>query len=895
MSCRTLSGFEDILVESSLYGTAVVCQVMKGKAFNRSVRVHKLLNEAMHRLRWEACCDWIKDTAQPFSQEQWESINTSVDKCLQVFSNTNKEEDTQKVQTAVKEVMIQAEPLMQMMGNFTELGKNSSYTFTFWNNYLSDMSQLLLDYIAAKRDDNRDMELETFSQMLPYDFMCGHLNYAKWGTVNVAEGYLLQEKKPEVYQALSNGNWSVHHSQRPFSGVWHDMAIEQSLNKDCGKHRHLYSKETALNKYYLTSHLKAEVKAATKLMSGIRGTKSTHKEECLSRMNKDESAIQEIVNTVKERMINPFAVEPGFSSENKQPLLNIATSSVLPDDRAKHLCNVRSEGVKEMDKFIQSRLSSQETEFFSPMKRPTLHTFASLNKRVNSQRKQSVQQLNVDRQIFSRLTVIAQSRDIDIKGIMEYELAPVPLSLFNLDGSMRKTAKNMTLTWMEKDYAVNTPPQSEEPTLFVVDFMMVLRMILSDTSCCKTFGELSDTILSVVLGHGYRYTAVVGDAYCLEESIKAAERSRRGSVQMQEIYNPSRHTPLPKQKSKMLSNPKNKSNLVDFIMTDWIGQCQDALSNDKQVYLSGGFKYPRRAVVVHQGSVRPVAELESDHEEADSRMFLHINHAVEVLDIKRFVLWSIDSDVAAMCPRFCKELAIEELHFKTGVGHRKRYIPMHTVAEEIGVDMSQILPTVHALSGCDSTSAFSGVGKRKWISCVADHPHLINGMKQLGQHASNISEEAVESSIALTSLVYNRKKMANLNQLRYELFCSKKANSEKLPPTMDAFMQHLKRVNYQSFIWLHAHQKDLNLPNPADCGWKLNESGQLVPDPMTKAAAPDTLLVFVECACKGNCETRRCRCRREDMVCSDLCGCDVEICENRLVEQFSESDEDSDN
>ena len=50
-------------------------------------------------------------------------------------------------------------------------GCNLSYTFKFWDTYVNDLSQLLLDYIAAKRDGIRDLELETFTEMLPYDFV----------------------------------------------------------------------------------------------------------------------------------------------------------------------------------------------------------------------------------------------------------------------------------------------------------------------------------------------------------------------------------------------------------------------------------------------------------------------------------------------------------------------------------------------------------------------------------------------------------------------------------------------------------------------------------------------------------------------------------------------------
>ena len=95
---------------------------------------------------------------------------------------------------------------------------------------------------------------------------------------------------------------------------------------------------------------------------------------------------------------------------------------------------------------------------------------------------------------------------------------------------------------------------------------------------------------------------------------------------MQEIRNPMRHTPLPKQRQKMLSNPTNKANIADFLMNDWTKQCQQSLGVDSKVFLAGGFSDPKKAMEVMKGECVTIENLESDHEEADSRMFLHVSH-----------------------------------------------------------------------------------------------------------------------------------------------------------------------------------------------------------------------------------------------------------------------------
>lgn len=73
----------------------------------------------------------------------------------------------------------------------------------------------------------------------------------------------------------------------------------------------------------------------------------------------------------------------------------------------------------------------------------------------------------------------------------------------------------------------------------------------------------------------------MGDNYQNSETIKSAERARRGAVQMQKISNPKRETPIPRQKEKYLSNSVNKLNLADFVFNDLAEICKDQLPNEK--------------------------------------------------------------------------------------------------------------------------------------------------------------------------------------------------------------------------------------------------------------------------------------------------------------------------
>ena len=47
------AGLGDLVVESGLCGSSAVNAVMEGRQYNRAVRVHKLVCEALQRARWK--------------------------------------------------------------------------------------------------------------------------------------------------------------------------------------------------------------------------------------------------------------------------------------------------------------------------------------------------------------------------------------------------------------------------------------------------------------------------------------------------------------------------------------------------------------------------------------------------------------------------------------------------------------------------------------------------------------------------------------------------------------------------------------------------------------------------------------------------------------------------
>ena len=165
--------------------------------------------------------------------------------------------------------------------------------------------------------------------------------------------------------------------------------------------------------------------------------------------------------------------------------------------------------------------------------------------------------------------------------------------------------KSELLKEIESDLAVEEVDIVPGSSAVIIYFIVLVRMVCIDTSKCKTFGELSETLLSIIFG---MYTVasridVVCDRYDVSDSIKAAERARRGTVDMQQIAIHNENTPLPKQRIKMLSNSRNKANIVDFLYRHWIDKGREKLTASQKLILAGGFKDGREAMILTKQSL----------------------------------------------------------------------------------------------------------------------------------------------------------------------------------------------------------------------------------------------------------------------------------------------------
>uniref|UniRef100_A0A1X7TUM9 Uncharacterized protein n=1 Tax=Amphimedon queenslandica TaxID=400682 RepID=A0A1X7TUM9_AMPQE len=103
-----------------------------------------------------------------------------------------------------------------------------------------------------------------------------------------------------------------------------------------------------------------------------------------------------------------------------------------------------------------------------------------------------------------------------------------------------------------------------------------------------------------------------------------------------------------------------------------------------------------------------------NHEEADTRLFIHVLNGVANGAINCLIR-TVDTDVVIFLGMFHALLAINpacNVWVAFGIGKNFQYIHINTVYEKLCEDKARALPFFHSFTGCDTTSSFYGRGKK---------------------------------------------------------------------------------------------------------------------------------------------------------------------------------------
>jgi len=209
---------------------------------------------------------------------------------------------------------------------------------------------------------------------------------------------------------------------------------------------------------------------------------------------------------------------------------------------------------------------------------------------------------------------------------------------------------------------------------------------------------------------------------------------------------------------------------------------------------------------------------------------------------------------------------------------RSKIIDIAAAQSTLGKSLCSCLPFVHAMSGCDTISAFFGIGKVKAMKVIEKSKELqvkttIFGHQDVSkENMTDVGEQFI------LSLYGARDSVQSLNELRYlNMMSTRYVPFERLPPTTRSAYFHCLRVHLQTSTWLSLR----TVMDKEDSGFVV-KNGELQPIITDMKPAPPELLQVIRCSCcKGEQLCLSCSCSKKRLPCSIHCKCGGE-CENGL-------------
>ena len=276
------AGFRDIAIESNLVAEGSINGVISGHHYNRSLRCHKTLSEAMHRLRIQEYLDQLPPDK---NQEALSIMQKLHDDFPTTFMNSLEADSVHQ--------------LLKDYENYVKMKCRGNYMYAFWTSYL-EMVQLLLLFLRATREGNWELHLSSIRDMIPWFFSYGRINYSRYLPIYYLEMIDLQTTHPFVHGHLLDGEFAVkRQDDHGFALTACDQVIEQTYNRDSktkGGLTGITLQKGAVRRWILRHPARAAITNSCFSMScATSGKQSLKPSMIVSRALIDEQAVQDVI------------------------------------------------------------------------------------------------------------------------------------------------------------------------------------------------------------------------------------------------------------------------------------------------------------------------------------------------------------------------------------------------------------------------------------------------------------------------------------------------------------------------------------------------------------------------------------------------------------------------
>ena len=303
----------------------------------------------------------------------------------------------------------------------------NSRTATLWLMY-SNYIDIVKQFIRAERTSDWEMHLTAIAKMLNLFAATGHIHYTKSAHLYLQTMESLPKKHPWLYQQLAVKRlFTVRRSGRYWAGLWTDLSIEQVLMKSLknrgGLTRGRGMTDSVRTLWIYSMHRCAAVHNAMTSITGLsHRTSEQHVEIGSSRCHRDEQDLHHVFKWFCQH--NPFD-----TNETQLKSLSTGLTAAAGD-------GINCDDAEAIGNSIQIKLDGVSVANASVKRSHKVKSLLCLKKGVTIDQ----QTVHVDPLVlFTRLVMLLE-RSYDMSTYFQYELTPVPTSLFK-EHLMRKSNK----------------------------------------------------------------------------------------------------------------------------------------------------------------------------------------------------------------------------------------------------------------------------------------------------------------------------------------------------------------------------------------------------------------------------------------------------------------------
>ena len=332
------SGFEDVIMQAGVCAGGSMDKVMNGKHYNRAMRVHQLMLDAVERLLLDTFCDQYYDNLQFPAELETLAAAPSCD---------------------LQQAVLNSDEFHSFVAQFNKFrldvrdGKLGN-TAKFWVIYMECVWHLLRFQRAVKENDF-DIYLCSMHNMCSLLFAADHQHYARYLSLYYMQLKNLSQTHPGAEELLRDNGFSVARSAIPACRNAVDVTIEQTINraaKTSGGIVGFSRNATAYQRWCITRHTRAAYAQATMDRADLDMTNGDmHKSLTPSKLKGSEAAVRKLLEAFQQ-FTNPFNV----SSRNNSQLYCLSSGQPASDEIAQDLLGYTDSGQVAADHFITARL-----------------------------------------------------------------------------------------------------------------------------------------------------------------------------------------------------------------------------------------------------------------------------------------------------------------------------------------------------------------------------------------------------------------------------------------------------------------------------------------------------------------------------------------------------------